>query len=181
MLKLSRHVMHMNVLLLSRYTDWSSSRLRYHQYIPYLRRRSIDVTPAPLFGAYYLDAIFAGLHPPASRLVRDYLGRILHLLEARKFDLIWLQCEVFPWLPTPLEAALRAMCRPYVVDYDDAWFHHYDQHRNPIVRRLFKHKTAWLMRMPPRQSPETATWRLMAALQLLAAWMFFPRSSIWMS
>ena len=44
-----------------------------------------------------------------------------------RYDLIWLEKEALPWLPTWVEIA-RLQGLPYVVDYDDAWFHRYENH-----------------------------------------------------
>ncbi len=64
-----------------------------------------------------------------------YLRRLGVLLHARKFDLIWIEKELFPWLPFFIDNAFQPRI-PYVADYDDAIFHNYDIHHRQIVSRL---------------------------------------------
>ncbi len=73
--------------------------------------------------------------------------RLIGLLRANSFDLIWIEKEIFPYLPSWAEAWLTRRGLPYVVDYDDAIFHNYDCHRNPIVRYLFANKISNVMRL----------------------------------
>jgi glycosyltransferase involved in cell wall biosynthesis len=136
----------MRVLLLSRYSDRASSHLRCFQYIPYFKRYGIEVTPAPLFGEYYLEALFEGRKRPVSRMLLDYVRRLYRLLTAGNFDLLWLHIEAFPWLPPAAESLLTLHKIPYVLDCDDAWFHRYDLHPRPLVRRLLGGKIDWVMR-----------------------------------
>ncbi len=49
-------------------------------------------------------------------------------------------------MPALLELALIPKDIPLVLDYDDAVFHQYDMHPNPLVRRLFSTKHQRLMR-----------------------------------
>ncbi len=57
-------------------------------------------------------------------------------LQRSYYDLIWLEKEALPWLPYWLERWLCLSRVPYVVDYDDAVFHNYDQHPVGAVRWL---------------------------------------------
>ena len=69
-------------------------------------------------------------------IARSYLQRTSNLLQARTYDLIWLEYEAFPWVPYSIERLLCSFASrvPYVVDYDDAVFHRYDQHVSRLVR-----------------------------------------------
>jgi glycosyltransferase involved in cell wall biosynthesis len=69
-----------------------------------------------------------------------YLRRILALARGGRFDVFWLEKELFPWLPAFTEAALDRLGIPYVVDYDDAVFHLYDLHPNPLIRTALGRK-----------------------------------------
>ncbi len=136
----------LKVLLLSRFVDRAASRFRCFQFIPYLERSGIVVTPAPFFGEYYLQSLYACSKIPRGRVLLDYCRRIVASFEVSKFDLIWLQYEVFPWLPLVAERLLLRKQIPYLVDYDDAWFHRYDEHPNVAVRWLLGDKIDRLMR-----------------------------------
>jgi len=66
-------------------------------------------------------------------------------LRAKQFDLIWIEKEAFPWLPGWLDVILTCGV-PYIVDFDDAQFHRYDQHSSQLVRRILGLKIDRLMR-----------------------------------
>lgn len=135
----------MNVLLLTRYTRLgASSRIRFYQYLPKLEPYGINVTEAPLFDDRYLHNLYAGRRPGFSALPGYYARRLRTLLAARRYDLVWLQNEIFPWLPFG-EMILRLSGVPYLVDYDDAIFHRYDRHRHSWVRRLLGGKIDRIM------------------------------------
>jgi glycosyltransferase involved in cell wall biosynthesis len=137
----------MNVLLLSRYGNLgASSRIRSYQYLPYLRERGIEVTLAPLLPDDYLRDLYAGEKPGIISILAAYLRRIGALIRRKKFDLLWIEYELFPWLPGWLESLALSKATPYLVDYDDAIFHRYDQHPNPLVRRMLGHKIDAVMR-----------------------------------
>lgn len=135
----------MNVLILSRYGRLgASSRMRSYQYITFLEADGIRVTVAPLFS----DAYVRGLQKNKksfTEAVRAYVGRIRALLSSRKFDLLWIEKETLPWVPAWFEKMLLPSSVPYVLDYDDAVFHYYDEHRNPCVRALLAGKHPALM------------------------------------
>jgi glycosyltransferase involved in cell wall biosynthesis len=74
------------------------------------------------------------------------LRRIGALIQRKKFDLMWIEYELFPWLPGWFETLVLSQDLPYLVDYDDAIFHRYDRHPNPLVRRMLGHKIDVVMR-----------------------------------
>jgi glycosyltransferase involved in cell wall biosynthesis len=64
---------------------------------------------------------------------------------------VWIEKEALPWLPAGIELALlRLAGAAIVVDYDDAVFHRYDQHRNPLVRWVLRDKIDRVMRVADR-------------------------------
>ena len=131
----------MNVLLLSRYgRQGASTRLRALQYLPHLAACGIDVHWAPLLDDAYLETLYGAGERPWPRVARAYLARLGQLLAMRRFDLLWIEKELFPMLPASAERLLAAAGVPYVVDYDDALFHNYDQHPRALVRRLLGRK-----------------------------------------
>lgn len=136
----------MHILLLSRYTrQGASSRLRFFQYLPSLQQAGIKVTAAPFFCDEYVHSLYSGITPWRA-VLRAYWARLRMLFKAKRFDLVWLEYETLPWLPGWLELALLPENIPLVVDYDDAIFHRYDQHRSQLVSKLLGGKIATLMR-----------------------------------
>lgn len=136
----------MRVLLLSRYGSLgASSRVRFLQYLDYLRRNGLEVDVAPLLSNAYLQALYSGRGRLHEVLV-GYAARIGALFRARRYDVLVIEKELFPFFPASAERLLRAVGVPYLVDYDDALFHRYDQHGNPLVRRVLGRKIDVVMR-----------------------------------
>lgn len=136
----------MNVLMLSRYDRLgASSRMRSFQYLPWLEASGIRITVAPLFSDNYVRGLQQNSKIPIEAACA-YAGRLRTLFSSHNFDLLWIEKEALPWLPGWFEKALLPSSIPYVLDYDDAVFHYYDQHRNSLVRRVFSGKHPALMR-----------------------------------
>lgn len=134
------------VLLFSRYGPLgASSRVRFIQYLPYFRSQGVEVTVSPLLSDIYLRALYNG-NPRWREVVKGYFGRIFALLAVRQFDVVIIEKELFPFMPSVAERFLRLIGVPYIVDYDDALFHRYDCHPNPWVRRLLGRKIDSVMR-----------------------------------
>jgi glycosyltransferase involved in cell wall biosynthesis len=136
----------MRVLLLSRYDrHGASSRLRHEQFLPYLAAAGIKVRTAPFLPDDYLEALYAGRSRPFFTLIGRYLQRAGLRAAAARADLIWVEKEVFPWLPLCADRLLLPVGIPTVLDYDDAWFLRYRLHRFAPVRALLGDKLDRLM------------------------------------
>lgn len=136
----------MRVLLLSRYGDLgASSRVRYLQYLGDFQERGWTVEISPLFSNAYLEALYGGTGRFRETVV-GYVGRLYALLRARKFDVLIIEKELFPFLPAWFERVLSGLGVPYVVDYDDALFHRYDLNRRAVVRAVLGRKIDAVMR-----------------------------------
>lgn len=136
----------MRVLALTRYgRTGASSRMRFHQYLPALESAGIQVDMAPLFSDGYVSGLQQNRRNPWE-VLRAYAGRVGVLRRAAGFDLLWIEKEALPWLPAGLELAMLSGRAPFVLDYDDAVFHAYDQHRSPWVRKMLAGKHPALMR-----------------------------------
>ena len=137
----------MKILLLSRYGPLgASSRVRSYQYIPYLKAHGIDVTVASLLGDDYLRKFYSGRVNHLSARIGPYFQRLFALSKSRRFDLLWIEKELSPWLPSWCEVLIARLRIPYIVDYDDANFHNYDAHSNILVRKLLGNKIDAVMR-----------------------------------
>lgn len=133
------------VLMLTKYDRLgASSRLRSLQYIPWLEQMGLQVTVQSFLSDESLSARYQKGTYSIWSLLRAY-GRRVHTLRARRqFDVVWIEKEALPWWPLWLELALLRGV-PYVLDYDDAIFHTYDQHSSALVRRLFGRRLDGLM------------------------------------
>ena len=90
----------------------------------------------PLLGDEYIHALYYMKKQSIFSIALDYLNRFGACVKARSFDLLWIEKELFPWLPALAERFLYRSRIPYVVDYDDAVYHRYNLHRDPIIRGL---------------------------------------------
>jgi glycosyltransferase involved in cell wall biosynthesis len=68
------------------------------------------------------------------------------MFRERGVDGMWLQYELFPYAPTFFETFALPRDIPLILDYDDAIFHQYDQHKSPLVRALLGDKLKPLLR-----------------------------------
>ena len=136
----------MKILLMSRYDSMgASSRIRSYQYLPFLREQGISVTVSPLFSNDYLSALYSK-RTNWRQIFKGYTRRLLQLFKVYKYDLILIEKELFPFMPATAERVLRLLGIPYVVDYDDALFHRYDNHPQKFVRWLLGRKIDAVMR-----------------------------------
>lgn len=134
------------ILMLTRYGRMgASSRVRAYQYLGALEEAGFEVTVAPLLDDGYLLHRYACDEIDAVSVGGAYARRIGTMLRARRFDLLYVEKELFQWIPGPIERLLLSGAR-YVLDYDDAIFHTYDQHRTWLVRSVLGRKIAGLMR-----------------------------------
>ncbi len=137
----------MRVLALTRYGRLgSSSRVRFYQYFPYLQSHGLEIVNASFFDDGYVNNLYAGQSLSVKPILSAYLKRLLDLIKSSSFDLIWVEKEMLPWFPAPLEFLLHKTNIPYVVDYDDAVFHRYGLHPSSLVRMLLGHKIDRVMR-----------------------------------
>lgn len=135
----------MKVLFITRYGRLgASSRMRTLQYHPLFESMDIECTSSPLFDDNLLAKRYQFNRYGLFNVVRAYFKQLLVLMKRRKFDLVWIEKEAFPWTPAWFERWL--LCGvPYVLDYDDAVFHNYDLHSSAVVRWCFGKKIDYLM------------------------------------
>ena len=134
------------MLVLQRYGRLgASSRLRILDYLPSLRANGVQADVSPLLDDAYLRALYLG-RARGVEIASGYWRRTAAVVRARKYDLLWIEKELFPFLPATIERFLKLIGISYVVDYDDATFHRYDAHSSRIVRSLLGRKIDAVMR-----------------------------------
>lgn len=127
----------MKILLLSKYDRLgASSRVRSYQYLPYLEDHDMNVTIAPLLGNSYIERLYSNKSKNPLAILRSYLNRVIKLVRTKKFDAIWVEKEFLPWFPAIIPSLIQYTETPYLVDYDDAIFHQYDNHSSKFVRSI---------------------------------------------
>lgn len=136
----------MNILVLTRYDrKGASSRLRFYQYLPYLRAKDIQYTVSPFFGKDYIDNLYSSESRNKVQVLWSYIKRIKVLIKIYKYDLVWVEKELFPSFPAIFEKLLQILNVKLVVDYDDAVFHNYDRGKG-IVKKLLSKKIDRVMK-----------------------------------
>lgn len=118
--------------------------MRSLQFLPWFLDAGISCTVHPFFSDDVLQKRYEMGHYGAGELLYSYGMRLQQLLKRKQFDLILIEKEALPWFPTSLERMLLSGV-PYVLDYDDAVFHNYDQHSNLWVRRIYGRRLDGLM------------------------------------
>ncbi|MDX2031125.1 MAG: glycosyltransferase family 4 protein [Blastocatellia bacterium] len=106
----------------------ANTRYRIHQYLPYLASRGIEGTMAP----FLTSELFLQLYRPGNTLrkgmgiVRAALGRMRAVLQAGRYDAVFVSREAMLFGPPVIEWALKNLAgRPIVFDFDDAIFESY--------------------------------------------------------
>ena len=135
------------LLVLPRYTSKGpSSHVRFYQYLPYLEEAGLSFDVHPFFGDAYIDALF-NRHPQnILGIISSYFQRIFTILKSGRYDLVWMQYELLPFIPYCLENIFLKGITKLVVDYDDAVFHRYDTHPQPLIRSLLGNKIDRIMK-----------------------------------
>ena len=133
----------LKILILTRYTaTGASSRLRIIQYLPFFKSNNIAFLIAPFFNERYLTDLYSNKKINFINLAFLYVKRFAIIFTVKKYDLIWIEKEVFPFMPSFVESIITIFNTRYIVDYDDAIFHNYDRFKS----NLFKNKFNYFLR-----------------------------------
>lgn len=98
----------------------ASTRYRLGQYVPGLADYGIDLQIRHLLGDVYLRRTFGGKSKPWLAMVQAGWERLRDLRGQGGYDAMMLHCELFPLMPAWVERSL--LRRPYVYDFDDAFY-----------------------------------------------------------
>lgn len=135
----------MKVLCLTKYpAKGPSSRYRVHQFLPYLADAGISVDIQALHDESYLDARFAGHRVSWAYLAGRLARRLLKLSAVKHYHAVFIQKEMFPYLPGHFESLLANMGVPIILDIDDA-IHLYYERATGWKRRLLRAKIPRVM------------------------------------
>jgi glycosyltransferase involved in cell wall biosynthesis len=134
------------VLALPRYNSLGpSSRIRFFQYQSALASLGVELQFSYLLDDDYVRRLYNGRSQSVISMVKAYINRIACVVNSRHFDLLWIEKELLPWLPACLDRLFTTRRVPFVVDYDDAIYHRYDMHSNPLIRVLLGKKVDAVM------------------------------------
>ncbi len=125
----------------------ASSRIRSYQFVPWFERSGIEVTVAPLLTSRYVQRLYRGYRPEVIRTCGRYCTRIRQMLGARRFEVLWVEQEVLPWMPAWCDVGFLGWADvPTIIDYDDAVYERYGDVRSCIARRITHNKIERVMR-----------------------------------
>jgi len=137
--------MSIRILALTKYgARAASTRQRFMIYEPALKEAGMEIDYRPLLGDEHLMRLSRGLGKSPVHVAQAYFRRLGTLVRARNYDLLWVHYELFPYLPW-VERFAAWTGRPYVVDYDDATFHSYDNSPSSAVRGVLAGKLGPLL------------------------------------
>lgn len=116
------------ILILTRYGPLgASSRLRFFRYEQKLVAAGFDPVFQALLPDSYLLKLYRHHRRPWGEVFFAYIKRAFFLLfSARRFDLVLIEKELFPGVPTFIEKVFLKTFRRFVLDYDDAIHLHYE-------------------------------------------------------
>ncbi len=111
-----------NLLILTRYDRLgASSRIRFFAYEKFLREEGFTFEFQSLLSDQYLKQLYSNGKRSYLTLLILYIRRCFFLLfNSSKFDLVWIEKELFPGLPTGIELYFMKRMKRVILDYDDA-------------------------------------------------------------
>lgn len=112
----------------------ASTRVRLGQFVPGLAAVGIDLRVTSLLGNEYLRRKFEGGGLPLAEMMRDGAARLKALQQLADVDLALLYCELYPLMPGWMERAL--IRKPYIYDFDDAFYLRYRLGKPAVVQTL---------------------------------------------
>ena len=138
----------MKILAFTKYSyEGPSSRYRFYNYQECFSKQNIEMIIKPLFERSYFNT--SNKIMKALIVLLSYVKRFALvcqiLIFKKKYDLVLIEYELFPYFPAWFESLLHKRGIKYIVDYDDAIFHKYDMSNNKIIHGLLKNKIAKVM------------------------------------
>lgn len=124
----------------------ASSRLRSFQFFSSLQEKGFEVNYSCLLGDKYLSALYNHRKSRFLYLFFGYIKRIFKLFSVKRYDIVVIEKELFPYLPAWAELALKKAGITYFADYDDAIFHNYDLSENKWLRKFLSDKIDVVMK-----------------------------------
>lgn len=136
----------MKVLFLTKYSlIGASSRMRTIQYIPYFTKHGLECNVQYFLSDSYIKSLQIG-HKNFLEAIKGYWRRTISMFSANQYDLLWIEKDLFPWIPAFFEKILLSKKIPYILDYDDAVFHHYDMNKKAVIKIIFGNKHKAIMK-----------------------------------
>jgi glycosyltransferase involved in cell wall biosynthesis len=129
------------IVFFTKYTSKGpSSRYRTYQYSSFFDE-NFDTTYLPFFDDNYINAIFKNKKVSLFTLIKFFLKRMFQVLSKMgSKDLIIIEYELIPYFPPIFEYLFKLTGVKYILDFDDAVFHNYDNNKNKLVQIFLGNK-----------------------------------------
>lgn len=128
-----------NIIAFTRYDlQGASTRIRFNTYIPTFEKKKMSVLFSPLIDEKMLKNKYEGKKYNFLNLLSTYINRFKKLIKS-KDEIYWIEKELFPWLPFWIENIFLNN-KKYVLEFDDAIFHTYDENEIYLLKYFFKNK-----------------------------------------
>ena len=136
----------MKICLFTRYDNLgASSRVRFIQFLPLLRSNGSEIKHNFLISNKELFIKYSNWQYSFLSIFFAYLKRVNQVIRLKKDEIIWIEKELFPYFPLFFEMFFLKN-KKYIIDFDDAIFHNYDQNTNKLIRFFLKNKIETLMK-----------------------------------
>lgn len=130
-----------SIVYFTKYTTAGpSSRYRSYQYQSALNENGFNTRYYPLFPTRYIHDLYQNGKKNWLILLPQYIKRFFKILFLKNYDILFIEYELFPFMPYFLEKFVLLGKRNIVIDYDDATFHTYDKNRISLVRFICGNK-----------------------------------------
>lgn len=132
-----------SILALTRYDQsGASSRLRFYAHQEKLLAKGYEIHISPLLKESYVKNLYAGKKKSIFDIFNWYMQRFLLIFQAKKYDFVWIEKEVFPGLPLFFDKLFLLFFSKYIIDIDDAVYLNYQK----FPYNLFENKIGALMK-----------------------------------
>ena len=127
----------MNISMWTRYSQLgASSRLRFFQFIPLLKKYGIEAECFPFFDDEYLQNLYSGKRRPLLKTAGYYHRRLKQMRHSPPGTPALIEYELLPYLPFLTEKGFLSK-HPYILNFDDAVDLKYT--RIPVLKNKFRH------------------------------------------
>lgn len=127
----------MRIIYFTKYTEAGpSSRYRSYQYFPFFKKENIEITVKPFFSSAYVETLYKKGKKNIWGIIPRFIQRFFQVLFLKKYDIIFIEAELFPFTPLFFERILLRGKKNIILDYDDAIFHNYDRPGNNFINML---------------------------------------------
>ena len=109
----------------------ADTRYRISQFIPFLEENGWHVDIRPFMDETFF-AMYNSQGKVAEKIIRTLIGfvkRVFQSLNVRKYDVVLIHKEIFPFGPPVIEKFIKLLCPKIIYDLDDAFWTHPPQFR----------------------------------------------------